>query len=282
LSLIFSLAIAIAARKGPPAPVTTTTTTATTTTTPDDSTGYGSTIAALTSYDDVETLTDYCGDDAISYYEEYETSDYRYVIISGVPSHAAEYDQENPNPNTRRERWQWAALPLTWAENGADDTKMGATGYIMSGTVTYDHRSSPQGELASYYEWDSLDPSYGHSDQDKQYHYHAVPTEYSSAADTSACEHIGYMLDGAKLYGLCEVNGVELKSCYQLNDGVTEATTEGDYTYVSGDDCLLDNCNMYEYNGEMAYFITSNYPYVPPCLKGTVSQVYGFTPSIRA
>jgi hypothetical protein len=28
--------------------------------------------------------------------------------------------------------------------------------------------------LASYFEWDTLDPCYGHSSSEKQYHYHAV------------------------------------------------------------------------------------------------------------
>ena len=55
---------------------------------------------------------------------------------------------------------------------------MGATGFISSGGVTYDHRSSSQGDLASYYEWDSLDPYFGHSDQAPQYHYHAVSIDY--------------------------------------------------------------------------------------------------------
>ena len=62
--------------------------------------GYGPTVAALTSTDSV-SANDYCGDDAIGYYEEYETADYRYVIISGAPSHEAEYDQEHANPNIR-------------------------------------------------------------------------------------------------------------------------------------------------------------------------------------
>ena len=44
----------------------------------------------------------------------------------------------------------------------------------MSGGTVYDPRSSPTGDLASYYEWDSLDPYFGHSDNNFQYHYHAV------------------------------------------------------------------------------------------------------------
>ena len=147
----------------------------TTTTAADDGTssGYGPTIAALTSTDSVETSSN-CGDDAIGYYEEYVTDDARYVIVSGAPEHEAEFDQEKANPNTRCERWQYVKLPLTWSDSGSTTQQMGATGYVMSGTTTYDARSSPQGDLAAYYEWDSLDPYYGHSDADMQYHYHAV------------------------------------------------------------------------------------------------------------
>ena len=134
---------------------------------------YGATIAALTSRDSVETSSN-CGDDASGYYEEYVTDDARYVIVSGAPEHDAEYDQEHANPNTRCERWQYVKLPLTWEDSGSTTQQMGATGYVMSGTVTFDARSSPDGELAAYYEWDSLDPYYGHSDADMQYHYHAV------------------------------------------------------------------------------------------------------------
>merc|ERR1712008_477700 len=150
------------------------------------------------------------------YYEEYVDGNYRYIIVSGAPSHAAEYDQDNANPNVRCELWQYVKVPVTWTDSGSDTQTMGVTGYVMSGGTTYDHRSSPFGEIAAYYEWDSLDPSFGHSDAAKQYHYHAVPTEWSNAADDTACE-------------------------------------EGDYTYTSGSDCSLDECNMMEIDGEMAY-----------------------------
>ena len=75
------------------------------------------------------------------------------------------------------ELWQYIKVPVTWSDSGSDwDQTMGVTGYVMSGSTVFDHRSSPFGDLASYYEWDSLDPSFGHSDQNKQYHYHAVST----------------------------------------------------------------------------------------------------------
>merc|ERR1711983_477571 len=241
---------------------------------------YGATIAALTSRDSVETSSN-CGDGATGYYEEYVDGDTRYVIISGAPSHDAEYDQEHANPNTRCERWQYAALPLTWSDSGSNTQSMGATGFVTSGGVVYDHRSSPTGDLASYYEWDSLDPYFGHSDADAAYHYHAIPALYSSAADSSACEHLGYMLDGAKIIGYCEIDGVQVTSCFVQNTS-SDPTHEDDYTYTNDDGCILDECNMGTLDGETVYFITPNYPYVPPCMKGSVASAYGFTPDIRA
>ena len=98
---------------------------------------------------------------------------------------------------------------------------------------------------------------------------------WGSSADSSVCEHIGYMIDGGKLYGYCEVDGVQVESCYVQNSADTP-TNESDYTYTAG--CGLDECNMMEINGEMAYVITPNWPYVPPCLKGNVASIKGFTP----
>ena len=79
---------------------------------------------------------------------------------------------------------------------------MGTTGYVMSGGTVYDPRSSPTGDLASYYEWDSLDPSYGHSDNSYQYHYHAVSNgrlidrgtvEISSLKFEPICKRQGFL-----------------------------------------------------------------------------------------
>ena len=103
-----------------------------------------------------------------------------------------------------------------------------------------------------------------------------APKLYSNANDPTACEHIGYMLDGGKLYGLCDK-----KSCFHLKDGIEagQAQTENDYEFVESDACHLDECNMAEKDGEMAYFISEEWPYVPKCLKGQASQIYGLTVS---
>ena len=44
---------------------------------------------------------DYCKDSAVGYMEVCEDGDYNYILSSGAPDHAAEYDQDHANPNTR-------------------------------------------------------------------------------------------------------------------------------------------------------------------------------------
>ena len=49
----------------------------------------------------VEADQDLCGDDATSYYTEFEYQGNRVIVASGIPNHDAEHDAEEPNPNTR-------------------------------------------------------------------------------------------------------------------------------------------------------------------------------------
>ena len=51
---------------------------------------------------------------------------------------------------------------------------MGTTGLVMSGAVTFDHRASPDGDLAACHESISFDPGNGHSSKGGNYHYHMV------------------------------------------------------------------------------------------------------------
>jgi len=71
-------------------------------------------------------------------------------------------------------RYQYFAAPATPIHSSYPTTPMGAIGFITTGTTIYNPLSGPDGSLASYYEWNTLDPCYGHSSPDKQYHYHAV------------------------------------------------------------------------------------------------------------
>ena len=73
-------------------------------------------------------------------------------------------------------RYQYFAAPATptKATTISSITGMGAIGFLTSGAPFYNPLSGTDGSLASYYEWSTLDPCYGHSDVNKQYHYHAV------------------------------------------------------------------------------------------------------------
>ena len=46
------------------------------------------------------------------------------------------------------------------------------------------------------------------------------------------------MLDGGKLYGYCEIDGVQVTSCYVQNSASTP-TNEVDYDYTPGKDKLV-------------------------------------------
>ena len=87
------------------------------------------------------------------------------------------------------------------------------------------------------------------------------------------------MRDGGRLYGLCQdAEGKEMQSCYQLKDGVKDASAsnEEDYEFVISADCHMDECNMAEdEEGHMAYFISPNWPYTPRCLRGSVAHIHG-------
>ena len=73
-------------------------------------------------------------------------------------------------------RYQFFAAPATPTKTSTitNTTPMGAWAFISTGTTLYNPLSGSDGSLASYYEWSTLDPCYGHSDVNKQYHYHAV------------------------------------------------------------------------------------------------------------
>jgi len=72
-------------------------------------------------------------------------------------------------------RYQYFAAPATPTKATTyATTSLNAIAYINTGVPLYNPLSNYDGSLASYNEWTSLDPCYGHSSPDSQYHYHAV------------------------------------------------------------------------------------------------------------
>jgi len=227
----------------------------------------------------------YCGSasQAYAYYETFAYKTFRVVIISGVPSHNAEYGQTQPNPNVRCVRYQYVTLPLTPTKGITfSTTPMGATAFFYTGAVMYNPLSSPQGALASNNEWVSLDPCYGHSSPDMQYHYHAISGTCLPGANTpSARALLGYNLDGFPVYGYAQNgSGVTLKSCWTTT--ANPPTYIGNFTYndaaFAAGTCHLDKANGYTFSDGYGYVTVAEKYYVPYMYSGTTwARICGFT-----
>merc|ERR1719206_514558 len=176
---------------------------------------------------------------------------------------------------------------ITLKGDFAIETKLGVTALAVTGGTFYNYLSNSDGSVALYNEGTSLDSCMGHSDPDKQYHYHAnLLCEDAGAGDgaddADQCVHLGYMRDGVPLYGYCkDSSGAQFTSCYSvLSTSETEIieTVAGDFEVASNiSDYEFDQdaydagtCNLDEGSGaihpttgEYSYFLTAGYPYTP-------------------
>lgn len=135
------------------------------------------------------------------------------------------------------------------------------------------------------------DAQFGHLQSD-EYHYHGIPQGLLDNVGYSAAAHsplIGYAADGFPIYALTDSSGTVTPS-YQVKSGsrpggdeapggTYDGTFHGDYEYVDGLGSL-DECNGKTTSGPdgnggtytgYAYFLTSDYPVIPLCLKGVMS-----------
>lgn len=237
----------------------------------------------------ISSVEDECDTDATSYYETFTYNGKRVIISSGAPNHDAENGTMyvtggKLNPNRRCTRWQYVVVPENPTKATAyRESGMGSVGWLSSGGVVYNHLSSPDGSLAAYYELDTLDICGGHSSSNAQYHYHLIPYCLGSANDASACQLVGYMLDGFPVYGRCNhVDGQELVSCWNQTGG--DGSSFSDFAYDSAayeaGTCHLDEANGYTFaDGSYGYVLTDNIFQTPVGYYGT-SDGYacGFTP----
>ena len=119
-SLLTLLVVHLEARGNRPGPVASssaTTEAASTATTDTNTSEDDSYVTLVKGYIDAGTCdsasaNSVCGDDATSYYKEFEYNGQRVVISNGIPDHAAESDAVRPNENTRCEVWQFMSVPL--------------------------------------------------------------------------------------------------------------------------------------------------------------------------
>ncbi|MBT0958614.1 YHYH protein [Alphaproteobacteria bacterium KMM 3653] len=136
-----------------------------------------------------------------------------------------------------------------------------------------------------------IDTNLAHTSREGVYHYHGIPYGLMTLLGYSEKAHsplIGYAADGFPIYAVTgRVDGevVQMTPSYRLKSGTRpggrdapgggyDGTFHADYEYVEGLG-NLDVCNgaftvSVEYpQGTYAYFLTSDYPVIPTCWRGT-------------
>lgn len=128
----------------------------------------------------------------------------------------------------------------------------------------------------------SVDSHNAHAQPDGTYHYHGSPLALFSNDDSQASPVIGFAADGFPIYGTYFEDSGQVRaatSSYRLKAGARPNGADdpgGDYDGAYRDDYEfveglgdLDECNGMTTNGNYAYYITPNYPYVLACFTGT-------------
>jgi len=140
-----------------------------------------------------------------------------------------------------------------------------------------------------------VDANNAHVQPTGEYHYHGISQNLVSASSLGDDPvHIGFANDGFLIYyspSKQYTPSFALKTeprvgtdCAYKKPGVSiEEEMEGtmpdgsfvsDWEFVEGKG-ILDQCNGTQINGEYAYVMTDDYPYIPRCLNGEFSRQGG-------
>jgi len=222
----------------------------------------------------------------------------RYIKSNGIPStHGAFPNAHNPSTISAQEyNFQMPLYPQIARSvtqlQGFEDFGVGLNGIPFDpGTAEF-----WKGDRQWRYEALSgkinlgMDQNNAHVQPSGAYHYHGLPTDLLQGQSNSQhSKLVGYAADGFPIYaqyGYVKAadakSGIkELKSGYKLRtgnrtsgpSGAYDGTFTADYEFAGTGD--LDECNgrvgvTPEYpGGTYTYFITTGFPIVPRCFRGT-------------
>jgi len=137
-----------------------------------------------------------------------------------------------------------------------------------------------------------LDFNHAHVQPTGAYHYHGVPKGMVEALNSDEdIVQVGFAKYGFLIYysksgkykpsfqldsdsrtgDACSYNNPHQSMEKELNNTRPDGTFVSDWEYVEGLGDL-DECNGIEVNGEYAYFVTEEYPYMSRCLKGEFKE----------
>ena len=217
---------------------------------------------------------------------------WRYIQSNGWPNHQTGTFPNINNPNAIRTQKNNFRVTLFPRKNETS-TPVKVSGVALNGisfepgTAEYwqrDRRSGWRYEAFQSVLNLGLDSSNAHVQPTGKYHYHGVPVGLLETLDSASPVLVGYAADGFPIYF-----SAENASSYQLKSGARpEGAPEGDYdgtftadyTYVAGSG-NLDQCHGRDWDttaeypaGTYAYAVTTDFPYLPRCLWGTVDPSF--------
>jgi hypothetical protein len=227
----------------------------------------------------------------------------RTMVSNALPNHEVGEFPNEGNPNTISEQEITNVFPLDPMYTGAGGFARQA-GVALNGVKfepqTAERLTCATGEVYSvealegYMDF-GVDFNNAHVQPTGEYHYHGVAENLVSAfAEGDDPVLVGFAQDGFLIYS-SPSNAYQpsyaLKTeprtgtdCTYVRPGLSiDEDLEGtfpdgsfvsDWEYVAGKG-NLDECNGAEINGQYAYVLTDEYPYVPRCLNGEMTGEQG-------
>ena len=236
---------------------------------------------------------------------------FRVIRSNGVPDHETGNFPNSGNPHRMAAQDYVYKIPAK-PKQARSITPLGMRNFgIAVNGIPFDpgaaewylgHRHGPwQYEALSGAVALGIDTNHGHVQLSGAYHYHGLPDELLAAVKLSPRKHsslIGWAADGYPIYAIYGFAQAEdasskiraLQSSYRLKRGSRPAgprepgghydgTFVADYEYVTGLGDL-DECNgrfgiTPDFpQGTYAYFLTSGWPVIPRCFRGTPSRSF--------
>jgi len=227
--------------------------------------------------------------------------DYRYITANGIPNHRHGDFPNRGNPNTIRAQSYTFRVPAK-PQLANDPTPLGMNPFgIAINGVPFDPGAAEwwNRDPSSGWQYEALsgkinlgmDQNNAHVQPNGAYHYHGLPTGLiERLGDEKRMVLIGYAADGFPIYerygyAISDIRSdlKELHSSYRLKKGTRpngpggnyDGTFVQDYEYVAGAGDL-DQCNgrtgvtpEHLSGGTYYYVITSDFPFIPRCFRGT-------------
>lgn len=222
----------------------------------------------------------------------------RSIKTNALPNHETWVFPNEENPNTISAQDNSYELPTEWEFK--DTQGRSREPWIAVNGIKFEPETNERVECESWetyrieakqetFKVIGLDEQHAHVQPTGTYHYHGVSQELVDFADTAWNDlvHVGFAKDWFHMY--YSKSGVYAPS-YKLSNETREWTscayrwtdidiawTTPDGTYVSDwvfDEEMwdLDECNWIEVDGEYAYIVTDDYPYIGRCLNGDADE----------